>query len=104
MQNDWAAENLQTIRTLMERSALYRRALGPLMTAVGVTGLLTAAVGLKIQSTRGFAGLWILAGIVGLIESFLLARRQALKDGEEFWSVPTRRIVTAVLPAFIAGF
>ncbi|MDB6016752.1 MAG: hypothetical protein JWR19_1241, partial [Pedosphaera sp.] len=32
MKSDWAAEHLQTIRTLMERSAIYRRALAPVMT------------------------------------------------------------------------
>ena len=31
MEPNWAAEHLQVIRTLMERSALYRRALAPIM-------------------------------------------------------------------------
>ena len=33
MQTDWASENLQVIRTLMERGAVYRRALAPVMGA-----------------------------------------------------------------------
>ena len=46
MESNWAAEQLQTIRTLMERSAVYRRALAPIMLFVGFAGVLTAAVGL----------------------------------------------------------
>ena len=30
MESNWAEENLQTIRTLMERSAIYRRCLAPI--------------------------------------------------------------------------
>ena len=37
---DWAAENLQVIRTLMERSSIYRRALAPLMVVAGLGGLI----------------------------------------------------------------
>ena len=46
MDTSWAAENLQTIRTLMERSALYRRALAPIMTYNGVVGCVAAVIGL----------------------------------------------------------
>ena len=39
MQTDWAGENLQVIRTLMERASLYRRALAPIMLTLGALGL-----------------------------------------------------------------
>ncbi len=45
METNWAAEQLQTIRTLMERSAVYRRALAPIMLFVGFVGVLAAAIG-----------------------------------------------------------
>ncbi len=45
MDTNQAAEHLQTIRTLMERSAVYRRALAPVMLLVGALGCLTAAIG-----------------------------------------------------------
>ena len=51
MQSDWAAENLQVIRTLMERSAIYRRALGPMTTFAG--GLGTAAAIAGVLSATG---------------------------------------------------
>jgi hypothetical protein len=46
MESNWAAEQLQTIRTLMERSAVYRRALAPIMLFAGLTGLVTMGLGL----------------------------------------------------------
>ena len=36
--------------------------------------------------------------------TFLLVRRQALKDAEPFWSPPTRRVAQALVPALFAGF
>ena len=43
--------------------------------------------------------------MVAIIGSFLLVRRQALRDSEPFWSPPTRRIAQALLPPlFIGGF
>ena len=105
MNPNWAEENLQTIRTLMERSALYRRALAPIMLFVGFVGVLAAVVGLilHLDSPRIFGGLWLAAAIVAIVGAFLIARRQAIKDRELFWSPPTRRIAHALLPPLTAG-
>jgi hypothetical protein len=105
MQTDWAVENLRVIRTLMERSAVYRRALAPLMGAVGSTGLAAAiaAALCKARTARAFAGLWMGVGVICVAEAFLLIRRQALRERETFWSPPTRRVVQALSPAFFAG-
>jgi len=105
MESNWAAEHLQVIRTLMERSAIYRRALAPVMILNGVLGVAGGIVGalLKINSSRAFIGYWAGVGIAALTSSFLLVRRQALKEAEPFWSPPTRRIAQALLPALFAG-
>src|SRR5947208_15716788 len=105
MDSNWAAEHLQVIRTLMERSALYRRALAPIMIFTGMVGVAGGALGwfFKIDSTRGFIGNWAGAAVLALAGSFLLVRRQALKESEPFWSPPTRRITQAMLPALVAG-
>jgi hypothetical protein len=105
MESNWAAEHLQVIRTLMERAALYRRALAPIMIFNGVVGLAAAALGwgLKIGSPRGFILFWAGVGVVAVAGSFLLVRRQAIKESEPIWSPPTRRVTQAFLPPLAAG-
>lgn len=105
MQTDWAVDNLKVIRTLMERSAVYRRALAPLMGAVGLTGVAAAvaATFFKARTARAFAGVWMAVAVICLAEAFLLIRRQALKEAEAFWSPPTRRVAQALSPPLFAG-
>src|ERR1035437_4222291 len=61
METKLAAENLQVIRTLMERSAVYRRALAPITLLTGAIGVLAAGIGLhfQVESPRSFAFLWL---------------------------------------------
>jgi hypothetical protein len=105
MEPNQAVENLQVIRTLMERSAIYRRALAPIMLFTGAVGVLAASAGLrfKMQEPRQFAELWLGAAVVAVAGAFLFARRQAIKDQEPFWSSPTRRVGQALLPPLLCG-
>lgn len=105
MESNKAAEHLQIIRTLMERSALYRRALAPIMVFAGATGIAAAAAGilLSVQSQRAFIGYWVSVALLGVVGAFLLVRRQALKSAEPFWSPPTRRVAQALCPALSVG-
>jgi hypothetical protein len=105
METKWAVENLQTIRILMERSALYRRALAPIMILAGAIGIAGGLIGwrCRIESNRGFVWLWLGVAILALAGALFLVRRQALKDSEPFWSPPTRRVGQALLPAFLIG-
>lgn len=105
VQQNWAAEHLQVIRTLMERAAIYRRALAPVMLLTGSVGLLAAAlgIGLKIDAPRGFIGYWMGLSFLPLAGSYLLVRRQSLRDRDPFWSPPTRRVTQALLPPLGAG-
>jgi hypothetical protein len=106
MESDWASDHLQVIRTLMERVAIYRRALAPTMLFTGLLGLAAAGAGLLLQinSPRGFVGYWLGVGVAALAGSLLLVRRQSLKDSEPFWSPPARRVSQAGLPALVAGW
>ena len=105
MDKNSASENLQVIRTLMERSALYRRALAPIMCYCGALGLLCGVIGWKggVRTDRAFIIFWSSVAVVALIGAFLLVRRQALKDAEPFWSPPTRRVANALMPALFIG-
>ena len=105
MDPNWASEHLQVIRTLMERSAIYRRALGPILLLAGALGV-AGAVGAcfwPMESNRAFAAFWLAIGCVGLLGAYWLVRRQAWRDQEAFWSPPTRRVTQALTPAFFAG-
>lgn len=101
----WAAENLQVIRTLMERSALYRRALAPISFTAGVTGALAGTVGwlADVDSARGFGLLWMLVALAILAISLVIIRRQALHAQEPFWSPPSRRVAQAMAPPLLVG-
>ncbi|HEY5043838.1 MAG TPA: hypothetical protein VIK53_17845 [Verrucomicrobiae bacterium] len=106
MEPHWAVENLQTIRTLMERSALYRRALAPIMLFAGTLGIIAAGIGLlfHLNSPVDFGTLWLGAAVIVILGAFFIARRQAIKDKEKLWSPPTRRVAQALLPPLTAGF
>ena len=105
MDTQWAVDNLQTIRTLMERSAVYRRALAPIMMLAGVMGIAGGLTGwwFKLESNFSFILFWMAVAIVSLVGALVLVRRQALTDSEPFWSPPTRRVCQALLPAFLVG-
>ncbi len=105
MNADWAAENLQTIRTLMERSAVYRRALAPIMLTIGCIGLAAALVGFKlgIHSPVPFIRYWLMVAVVACSVAFFLVRRQAIAAKEAIWSPPARRVVQAAMPPLTAG-
>src|SRR5205085_8123519 len=92
METNWAVEHLQVIRTLMERSAVYRRALAPVMVLTGAVRTVAALAGClaRIESPRAFFVYWLLVGLAALVGALLLVRRQALREGEPFWSPPTR--------------
>ncbi len=89
----------------MERTALYRRALAPIMIFVGVVGLAAAFAGWKLSIGRPmwFVAYWYLVGLVAVGGALGLVRRQAFQQAEPFWSPPTRRVAQAMLPPLMAG-
>lgn len=105
MEINQAEEHLHTIRTLMERSAVYRRALAPIMLLAGVLGIVSAGIGLSLhlETDREFTALWLATAALAVAGAFLVARRQALKDNEPFWSPPTKRVAQAIAPPLTAG-
>jgi hypothetical protein len=106
MEPNWAVDHLQVIRTLMERTTLYRRTLAPIMLTIGCLGILAGAIGWwwRLDTSMAFGVFWGTISLSALSLAYLMARRQALKDAEPFWSPPTRRVTQAVLPPFFAGW
>lgn len=105
MEQHAAAEHLQVIRTLMERSAVYRRTLAPIMLVVGSIGTLASGAGLflGIEGPRAFGAWWLSAALLAVAGAFVIARRQAVQEGEPFWSPPTLRVTEAMMPPLAAG-
>lgn len=105
MEPNAAAEHLQVIRTLMERAALYRRTLAPVMLYLGSVGTLAGLGGilLGIDALSPFYGWWLSAAALALSGAFFIARRQAVRDGERFWSPPAVRVTEAMAPPLAAG-
>jgi hypothetical protein len=105
VQDTWASENLQVIRSLMERAAVYRRTLAPVSLAVGILGSAAGGIGwaLDVDSARGFGLFWMAVGILGLGVALIIIRRQAIRAAEPFWSPPARRVAQAMFPALFAG-
>ena len=105
MEPNAAAEHLQVIRTLMERAALYRRTLAPIMLYLGAVGTLAGLGGLAmgIDDQTGFSAWWLCAAVLAITGAFVIARRQAVREGEPFWSPPTLRVAEAMAPPLAAG-
>lgn len=105
MDADSARERLQVIRTLMERSTIYRRALAPIMTFLGILGLAASFAGAlaQIDSAVKFCVYWMVVCAIGLLGAYFIARRQSLKDREPFWSPPTKRVTQALVPPLLVG-
>ena len=105
MDSDWAAERLNQIRTLMDRSASYRRSLAPTTLLTGIIGLAAAWLGWtwKIENPKPFILYWLCTALLALSLSLLILRHQSLRSAEPFWSIPTRRIAEAMCPAFLVG-
>lgn len=107
-ESEWATEQLQVIRTLMERSALYRRTLAPVMLFLGILGITAAYAGDKLRHQHfdimpRFGELWLCTAIAAVAGAFLITRWQALKANESFWSPPLRCVAQAAFPPMLAG-
>lgn len=101
-----ARADLEAIRVLMERSALYRRTLAPTCLGLGALGLAAGAAHgfLPLESATAFALCWLATAVVGVGIAFWTSRRQAVREREAFWSPPARRVAESISPPLAAGF
>lgn len=103
MENAWAAEQLRIIRTLMERSSLYRIELAPISLVVGLIGIATGLVGffLNWATPLRFGLLWLLVSVFCAVIALLMMRREYRMHHESFLTPPARRIIRACLPIIL---
>lgn len=105
MQPNWAEENLQVIRTLMERAGLYRRALAPVMLLVGVVGV-GAAIGAQyalVNTYADFLRWWVTTCLVAMLVVIGFARQQAWREKEPLLTAPAKRVVSALLAPYLSA-
>src|SRR5260370_42233608 len=93
MESNWAAEHLQVIRTLMERAAVYRRALAPIMTLTGALGTIAALLGwwVNIRTPSAFAGYWMAVCLLALAGRLPRVGRPAPMEAAPFLDPATPR-------------
>jgi len=95
MNSNWAETQLATIRTLMERSSLYRIELAPIFLLTGILGT-SAGIGgyfLGWNSPGKIAGLWIAVVLFSVGILFYFMRKECSKRNEPFFTIPAKRIV-----------
>ena len=106
-----AEENVQTIRAMMKRAALYRRILAPIMIYLGMIGIVSAViaeVGLfnenrPVRAPESIALFWLCVGGVAFLGTLLLTRRKAIGESKPFWSLPTSIVVQSIIPLLLVG-
>ncbi len=105
MESNWAEENLLVIRTIMERAALYRRTLAPVMLATGLIGLTAGGIGLltPVQTPLAFLALWLITAMLAVGVSLLIVRRQAITAKEPFSTPASRRVIGAMHAPLCSG-
>lgn len=105
-----AAEQLRVIRSLMERSTIYRAISAP---AALFAGLLSLAVSgwlwMKLDPTESpnpsaFLAIWLSVLLVVSAVNTLLLYKSARQRGEPFVSAGMKHALRALLPPLVAGF
>ena len=107
MEPNWAADNLQVIRTLMERTALYRRALAPVMLLAGTIGVVAAAGGLALHldTLRAFVGYWLAVslvpglGAVLIVATFIDLDHMVIPDAFTIWLGAAGIVLSFAVPS-----
>ena len=110
MKPEKAAENLAVIRQLMERPVRYSTMSGPAGILAGLAALGGLAAdkyfwSLHSAETALWINMCVWAGVfmVALAGVLVLTRLREIPQGMPWWSPVKRRILTTVLPPFVAG-
>src|SRR5688572_18318144 len=98
-----AAESIEFIRETMVRRASFTAVPGQGGMAMGVIGVVTAAIASRAASPEAWLATWLIAALVaaplGLAAVILKARRHHVA----LWSASGRRFMQGFLPAVVAG-
>ncbi len=105
-----AEEHLRVIRTLMERSTIYRALSAPAALVGGLLSLSASAAiffweraGETPISSLAFTGIWSVVFVATAATSLILIKRDADRRGEPFLSHGARSALRAMLPAMLVA-
>jgi len=98
-------EKVDTIKSVLDKSALYRQSLAPVFLFCGVIGSIASLVALmlKIEQATNIMIYWMLIGIFTSMSSVLIMVKQAKGSGDVFWSGPVQRMAHASVPPILVG-
>ncbi|MDB6153021.1 MAG: hypothetical protein JWL90_1474 [Chthoniobacteraceae bacterium] len=103
-----AEEHLRVIRSLMERSTIYRAISAPTAAVGGVISIVAAIALIAVDNAGGmtverFLFTWLSVLLVTLLANFYFLWRAAVSRKEIFVSPGMRMAIRAVLPPFLCG-
>jgi hypothetical protein len=107
---DEAAAQLRAIRSLMERSTIYRAISGPAAAFAGVLSLAVCAWLWQLREPRKnpdplvFMGIWLGVLLIVSVVNMVLLYRSARSRGEVFVSSGMKHALRALAPPLLAGF
>lgn len=110
-QRSKAEEDLPIIRSLMERSTIYRAISAPTALIAGLLSIFAASViflnnetslnaGFEITA-REFPFVWLVVLLISLAANAFLIRREALRTGRPFISPATKLALRAIAPCLL---
>jgi len=105
MQQTELLEQVSTIKSVLDRSALYRRSLCPAFLICGLMGVggAIAAHLLKIIAPKEVLLYWIFIAGLTVIFTLIQLIRQCKVEGSNFWEGPLRRMFLSSLPPLTVG-
>lgn len=105
MQQTELLEQVSAIKSVLDRSALYRRSLSPAFLICGLMGVGGAFVThfLKIIAPKDVLLYWMFIASLTVIFTLIQMIRQCKKEGSDFWDGPVRRIFMSSLPPLTVG-
>ena len=101
--HDRALENLQYIRTTMERAGSFTAVPGWGTVAVGVTALAATLVSLRLPRDSAWLALWLGEAVLGLAIGSVTLVLKARAANDPLLSGPGRRFGLSFLPPFVVG-
>lgn len=100
---DRALDNLQFIRSTMERAGSFTAVPGWGMVAVGATALLATWVSLRQRTDAAWLGVWLAEAVVGVVIGVAAMVRKARAASDPLLSGPGRRFGLSFLPPLLVG-